>query len=364
MSKFYSQCANSYMNKVIITTGYMASGSSAFTDLLSEYDGVDCSNSSFEYIFLHCPNGLFDLEDKLLIGNNAIRSDEALHCFIKTMTSLYNNSGHWTGNYKKNVSERFLDDCNAFINELDPMRFSNLIWYNQENPINNRMKAQLFLRRVLRKLSFGKVTIPRPISYKDTLFAFPSEQQFYSAARHFLDKFYKHMGIESNSIVLDQLILPQNLNRMKNYFNDDMRVVIVDRDPRDVFISNKYIYHCKDVPFPSEASQFCKMYRSMRELNHANDINDKRILRVHFEDLIYNYQDTVDRINSFIGVDESNHIRKMECFNPSVSIFNTQLFRKEEYKDEGIELIENELNEYLYPFSFSVPNNNNNLKPF
>ena len=28
---------------------------------------------------------VFDLEDKLLIGNNAIRSDEALHSFLSTI---------------------------------------------------------------------------------------------------------------------------------------------------------------------------------------------------------------------------------------------------------------------------------------
>lgn len=67
--------------KVIIPTGYMGSGSSAITDLASEYS--ECSNlhKSYEYVFLHCPNGLFDLEDKLLTGNNALRSDEALRSF-------------------------------------------------------------------------------------------------------------------------------------------------------------------------------------------------------------------------------------------------------------------------------------------
>ena len=53
-------------NKIVIPTGYMGSGSSAVTDLLSEVDGYSCSNGNFEYVFMHCPNGVFDLEDKLL----------------------------------------------------------------------------------------------------------------------------------------------------------------------------------------------------------------------------------------------------------------------------------------------------------
>ena len=77
------------MHKLIVPTGYMGSGSSALTDLISEFEGYAADNGSFEYVFLHCPEGLFDLEDKLLLGNNALRSDEALHSFEKRMRQLY-----------------------------------------------------------------------------------------------------------------------------------------------------------------------------------------------------------------------------------------------------------------------------------
>lgn len=76
------------MNKILVPTGYMGSGSSAVTDILAEIDGCSARNGDFEFVFLHCPNGVFDLEDKLLHGNNAIRSDEALHSFLGTMKQL------------------------------------------------------------------------------------------------------------------------------------------------------------------------------------------------------------------------------------------------------------------------------------
>lgn len=69
-------------HKIVIPTGYMGSGSSAVTDLLSEIDGYSCTNGNFEYVFMHCPNGVFDLEDKLLKGNNDLRSDESFRHFI------------------------------------------------------------------------------------------------------------------------------------------------------------------------------------------------------------------------------------------------------------------------------------------
>ena len=56
-------------SKIIIPTGYMGSGSSAITDLLREYPRLNTKNADFEYIFLHAPNGLFDLEKKILENN-------------------------------------------------------------------------------------------------------------------------------------------------------------------------------------------------------------------------------------------------------------------------------------------------------
>lgn len=41
--------------RIIIPTGYMGSGSSVITDLISEVEGVDVSRGTFEYVFLHCP---------------------------------------------------------------------------------------------------------------------------------------------------------------------------------------------------------------------------------------------------------------------------------------------------------------------
>ena len=49
------------MNKVIVPTGYMGSGSSVVTDLIAEFEGYESANGSFEYVFLHCPNGVFRL---------------------------------------------------------------------------------------------------------------------------------------------------------------------------------------------------------------------------------------------------------------------------------------------------------------
>lgn len=135
------------MNQVVIPVSYMGSGSSAITDLLSEVHGYESANGNFEYVLLHCPNGLFDLEDKLLRGNNALRSDEALHSFYECMQTLYSCKHFGVADYKHRVGLQFLDDCKDFINTLIISKNPNGYWYFQENP--NRI---MLLKKAIAKL--------------------------------------------------------------------------------------------------------------------------------------------------------------------------------------------------------------------
>ena len=133
--------------KVIVPTGYMGSGSSAITDLLDGLEDFDVSRSTFEFVFLHCPNGVFDLEDKLLRGNNAVRSDEALHSFYKTMRQLYDKKYWWVGHYNEYIGSGFWDATETYVRELT--EFSpEYYWYYQENTIP-RMVPRLFFNKIL-----------------------------------------------------------------------------------------------------------------------------------------------------------------------------------------------------------------------
>ena len=92
----------------------------------------------------------------------------------------------------------------------------------------------------------------------------------------------------------------------------------------------------------------------MRKSEHPT--NSKKVLRVHFEDLIYKYEETVKTIENFVGFDSDKHINKKRRFNPDLSIKNTQLFNgKTDYENE-IKIIEKELKEYLYEFPYNLNN--------
>lgn len=336
------------MRKIIIPTGYMGSGSSAITDLVSEFENVNNSHKDFEYIFLHCPNGVFDLEDKLLIGNNSIRSDEALHTFLLSMKDLYNKKFWWPGNYKSIIGEEFYKEVLKYVESLIDVESVNY-WYHQENP-TKIMQLKSAIKYILEKVSNKKISLKKPLLYDNILLSYKKPNEFYKKTTKFINNVLNLIDSGKQDLLLDQLILPHNIFRMDNYFGNNVKVIVVERDPRDVFVLNKYAWSKKgiDVPYSFDVKKFCKQYKNIRELE--NKTSNKNVLRIKFEDLVYDYDNTEKKVVKFLGYSKEKHVRKFERFNPEISKKNTQVFlSSDDYKAE-IEIIEKELGKYLYKF--------------
>lgn len=341
------------MQRIIVPTGYMGSGSSAITDLISEFKDCQNDHKSFEYVFLHCPNGLFDLEDKLLWGNNALRSDEAIRCFESQMKKLYDKKFWWVGNYKKIIGDDFMQITEKYINKIQQFNFDGF-WYMHEE-VDAKMFIKLVLLKPL-KMIFGSNKFKKVLKYNDGMrISFIEPKDFYEYSSEYINELLTLMSQGNENIILDQLLLPFNLYRVDNYFDDRLKVIVVERDPRDVFIINKYIWNKRQltVPFPTDVNLFCDFYKKMRQSEKYT--NSKKVCRVRFEDLIYNYDSEVERISSFLGFDASDHINPKSRFNPDISIKNTQLFRKKEYMPEAT-IMKEKLAEYLYPFPYELNN--------
>ncbi len=92
-------------------------------------------------MFLHCPGGVFDLEDKLLVGNNAVRSDEALHTFEATMKELYTRRFWWPANYKKNLHPDFMKLTKDYIGKLVQYLPADY-WYVRAEGIDARKRGK------------------------------------------------------------------------------------------------------------------------------------------------------------------------------------------------------------------------------
>lgn len=350
------------MDRIIVPTGYMGSGSSAVTDLVSEFK--DCQNEyrDYEFIFLHCPNGVFDLEDKILIGNNAIKSDDSIRNFEIQMNKLYDKKYWWVGNYKKIIGKEFIEYTNEYISNIQQFNYQGY-WYMHEE-VNFKMFLKLLIRKPFKIISRNKKKFKKILRYNDGMrISFIKDKEFYKYSRDYIYKVIEKLSNGNKNIILDQLVLPFNLFRVDNYFDNKLKVIVVERDPRDVFILNKYIWGTKDlcIPIPKDVNEFCEFYKKMRESETKCDSN--KVIRVMFEDLIYNYDKELERIMKFLNFDSKDHINKKKRFNPEISIKNTQLFRKKEYLEE-IKIIEERLSKYLYDFPTKIVNDVKNTVEF
>lgn len=335
------------MDKIIIPMSYMGSGSSAVTDLLREYDGINTKNSDFEYVFLHAPDGLFDLEYKLLYNNNSIRSDEAVKSFRKLMKKLYIYGGWGIANYKHKISKNFLNIVDNYLDSIITSKYRG-IWYYYQKP----SKIAWFIR-VMRRVIFKKSTKLKQVQLEMSLV---SPDDFYEKSKKFILAVINELSDKEKYVVLDQLLLPHNLNIIDNYKFEELFPVVISRDPRDVFIMNKYFWKPRnqEIPYPTDVKEFCHYYKMMRR-------NEKKTntltLRLNFEDLVLNYEKTKQDIESFIGIDSTHHKTKFKYFNPAISVNNLQVYNRDvKYKAE-VEIIELELSEYLYNFKNDIVSN-------
>ena len=329
------------MNKIIVA-GYMGSGSSAATDLLSEYEQVHCPNGSYEYIFAHCPNGVFDLEDKLLWGNTALRSDEALRSFRRAMEDLFGNGRWWFADYEHRLSPRFMELVDSYIDRLATCRFPGF-WYEQEKT----SRLSYLAERVRRRCGTSRWKMYA----SDLSMAFPSEEEFFSATREFFSSIFRELAVgqEQKALLLDQLFLPHNLFRLKRYFpENDVKLVVVSRDPRDVFTLNKYFWlpQGSPVPIPTNVRDCCRYYRAMRQAERPCD--DSRILRLSFEELVLDYDAAKSRLEHFLEGWLGRQARPMEKLNPRISRENIGVFAREDEYGKEAAFIKKELVEYLY----------------
>ena len=77
------------------------------------------------------------------------------------------------------------------------------------------------------------------------------------------------------------------------------------------------------------------------------DNNQKRIMYVNYEDLIFNYEQTVQELLSKLDVDPELHTKKKQYFDPAKSAKNVGIWKRMKDSKE-IKLIEKELKDYLY----------------
>ena len=106
--------------QLITSTGFGDSGSSAVTDLLSEYDCIKNFGSEWECTILHAPDGLADLEAAILEGHR-LKVDFAVTRFLELSKRLSNNEF-----YKNVFRNKFYDYSLEFIHSFFDINWNGM----------------------------------------------------------------------------------------------------------------------------------------------------------------------------------------------------------------------------------------------
>lgn len=326
--------------KKIACVGYHATGAGVIDDLFREFDNVAQCSYEFEFRILQDPDGISDLEYNLIENPHRLNSGFAVKRFQKYLKRMRYA-------YTRNFGPQWVKASEKYISELVKIEYSGY-WHGDIWLLNPVLQYYHLACRAISRISPKKLKKPAYYNYFPRLHTYHvcvDEMDFLKHTQAYLDALCEAINPEEKEFILmDQPFSPSNLARYTRYV-DDVKTIVVDRDPRDVFIFQQLI---KEHTLPSDVYGFCEVYRDSR--NKVSDAPEGSCLYVTFEDMIYHYDENVKKVLEFVGIDESHHVRKRERFNPDISIKNTKLWEKyPEYADE-VKVIEEKLDEFLYHY--------------
>ena len=340
----------------VAITGYYGSGSSAVLALLSEFENMCISKGKgieYEHVLFYADGGLFDFAEAILHENNPMKSDAAVNAFRDCMNKLYNNDFGWFGSYKVLYGDSFLKITNQYINNLSYMveGGSNVNHYTHVS--TSFMKAVIQLAaRIIWKRPIYKLGRQYHYDKKPLYVCLPDQNKFLQETKHFTSN-YLELTSGDNAITLyDHLLLPQHHSLLDIYFDNRLKLIIVLRDPRDLYICDKYIWSQKSMYgkrfFPDTPEAFVNYWKKVVVHPYEN----KHILFLHFEDIVYQKKKVITDLSAFLGIDASAWTQEHKNFDERVSIYNTQVFKSNPEWLKEVAYIEENLTQYLYDFPF------------
>jgi len=280
----------------------------------------------------------------------------AISEFIDTAKRLNDNDFGWYGGYAEHYGATYMDAVNKFVSTISTERSGR----NLEHRIGIRKSvikailqigAKILYNRPITSLGRKYVYVSKPFFY-----CMPTEEEFFCAAKQYILSYLQMCSKGEGVNVFDHLLWPQQSDTISEFFPENFKVIVVYRDPRDVYLLNKYYWYKPPVSapgaipyFPTDVMKFCDEWKRMI----YDCTGKKNVLLIFFEDLVYQYDKTVKNIEDFLDLEINNHTKKYTFFEPERSIENTQVFRLSNEWIEEIAPINSLLSSYLYHFPYN-----------
>ena len=347
----------------VAVTGYYNTGSSAVLDLLQEYRHVSmvpAIGRQYEHVVFYTSGGLFDLCTLLTHGNSPHTSDMVVNHFVQAMKRLNDYDMVWFGSMKKLFGDGFSHLVDEFVSEIATSKkgeTSEHIISSHFSPFKAvaQFAMKIFQHRHVVQYGRAYVRDGWPV-----YFSMPDEESLFAAVRKFTHGYFALFDTDDAPAVklFDHLIWPQQIDEFSRCFNDDMKFIVLDRDPRDLFLISKYnswrLNHAKP-HYPTDPQVFVEEWKR----THVARFSNPNAMQLHFEELIYDYDNAVRKIERFLGLKNEWHVAKGKHLQPEKSIENTQLFKLNDEWQQEVKPIETQLGEFLYAYPYDRKPNYN-----
>lgn len=282
--------------KIVSVQGFGYSGSGAVLDLLREYDATQVlgyidpevnKKTKFggltEIDIIRLPGGLYEIENSLHIDNVFINS-----ALLNRTEKLFQSSSLYK--YSDELKNLFI----SFFQSITTLRIISLSksFYNGYLYNFDEQSSIYFLKKM-------------------------SLDEYRLKCSQFLTSIFNHISNGSDIIVADQLFSDTDLNIKRNKsFIRNLKSIIVVRDPRDTYAwaikaNIEWIAHNSVMDF---ISWYEAQYKNVPNLLEQDDC-----IVIKYEDLIFDYDQTIKYIENYIGYKSSQHIYMHRYFDPTIS---------------------------------------------
>lgn len=328
---------------IVDLSGYSFTGKSAYYDLLMEFDGYYSHSKEYEFDLLRIPGGLLDLRHALVDEWSPVRSSEAIRRFMDIVKKLggernLHNRLFGLGAHYDWRFPGFSEASENYVESLIDTRW-NCDW---PFAAAGRSALRIAIDKNLSRLGLLK---------EDTVYlSRMTKVDFDLKTRHYLQTLLDNLDVKNiKCLVTNNSFEPVNPSNCLEFFCQ-AKAIIIDRDPRDIYISAKNAEKVGNTAVGKAVTgetidDFIFRFKASRITKNHN-VSD--VYRTNFEALVYDYENEVGRVIDFLEEDTSIHSQKQKLFDPKTSAKNVGQWKN--LKDASLlsdaEYIEDKLGTY------------------
>lgn len=308
---------------ILDLSGYSFSGKSAFYDLLSNVDGAFSHSKEFEFDFIRVQGGIIDLHSALCDNWSPIRSSEAIRRFSRLIRYLGGDRKFTSRIYRYGPHYDFYFKNFTLKAEQFLGRLIKASWvadwpftaYDESYSIS-------IIDKYLSKIGVG--------NQKKIFLARVSSEYFESECKHFFNELFSlHSCSNAKFMILNNAFEPFFPERSMRFINDS-KAIVVDRDPRDIYISALKAGKINGTKVGlavvgPDVRTFIDRFLAYREFSSNKVLPN--VYRTTFEKLILDYDQELFNLCKFFKPLEINFSPKLIDFDPEKSKSNIMQWR-------------------------------------